>query len=197
MKRNGQALPRLKTTDGQALRPGSTALTTSGSGQAPRRDSGQAAISLIFLVGGTILLVGVTLAFLIFSFITSTFGFQAANRALGVAFAGANDAMLQISKNINFPGLNGCREYAVALEGYSAAVTVTRSWANIQQPTCDGFALGSIPNKPGIVYIISEATVFGRGRKVFVIASVSPEGRVAVVSIRQEVISFGGGGQGG
>lgn len=176
---------------GQAPRHSSLDHARDKSGQALRPGSGQAAISLIFLVGGTILLVGVTLAFLIFSFISSTFGFQAANRALGVAMGGVNDTLFQISRNKNFvpPSVTiGCGKYAVDVDGYSAEITVYRSWG--YPSDCGG---SNLPPK-GLIYIFSEAAVFGRGRKVRVVASVSPEGRVGIVSIKQEVFFLGGAG---
>ena len=49
----------------------------------PRR--GQATLSLVFLVGGIVILIGVTLSVLVISLINSGYGFQAANRALARA----------------------------------------------------------------------------------------------------------------
>ena len=175
---------------GQILRPGSRLRFSSYGGQA-----GQAAISLIFLIGGTILLIGITLAFLIFSFITSSFGFKAANEALALALSGTNDAIFRISKNKNYP-LVGCDDYGLEIDGSTVSVRVQRSWGDPAFPedlTCldDGF---KSPPPVGLATIESKTTVFGRIRKVFAVVSISQTGQVSVVSIKQEILSSGGGG---
>ena len=50
-----------------------------------RPQRSQTALSLVFLIGGIIVLVGVTLSYLVISFTNASFGFQAANRALTTA----------------------------------------------------------------------------------------------------------------
>ncbi|MDO8574441.1 MAG: hypothetical protein Q7R86_02340 [bacterium] len=156
------------------------------------KKDGQAAISMIFLIGGTILLIGVTLAFLIFSFITSAFGFKAANQALGIALGGANDALLRISSNRGYPNL-GCEEYTFTIDDYSALVKVQRSWGDPQYANQDDPCFNfQSPPILGLATIESEAAVFGRKRRVYMIVSISPDGQVNVVSVRQEIISSGG-----
>lgn len=93
-------------------------------GQALRRGSGQAALSLVFLIGGIMVLIGVTLAFLVISFINASMGFQSANRALAVASGGVYDALLQLDRSMTFSGT-----YTVPLGAYTATVTVTNDQA--------------------------------------------------------------------
>jgi len=66
---------------------------------------GQATLSLAILVGGTAVLVGLLLAFLALSFLNAAASFQASNRALALASAGAEDALLRLTrdKNLNMP----------------------------------------------------------------------------------------------
>ena len=170
---------------------------STGSGQALLRQKatdGQAAISMIFLIGGTILLIGVTLAFLIFSFITSAFGFKAANQALGIALGGANDALLRISSNRGYPNL-GCEEYTFTIDDHSALVKVQRSWGDPEtaDPSAPCFTGFKSPPLLGLATIESEAAVFGRKRRVYMIISISPDGQVNVVSVKQEILSTTGG----
>ena len=162
----------------------------------PNFTTGQAAISMIFLVGGTILLIGVTLAFLIFSFITSAFGFKAANQALGIALGGANDALLRMSANSNYP-LLGCEQYDVAIDDHLARVRTQRSWGDpLSAPAGSDCPVFKSPPVQGLATIESEATVFGRIRKVNMIVSISPDGQINVVSVKQEIISTVGAGSG-
>ncbi len=69
---------------------------------------GQAALSLIFLIGGIVILVGVTLAFVALTFLNASYGFQAANRAQGAALAGIHDALLQLARNKDFSDTGYC-----------------------------------------------------------------------------------------
>lgn len=118
---------------------------------------GQAALSLVFLTGGIIVLIGVSLAFLAISFINSSFGFQSANKALAAASAGVNDAMLQLTRNKSF--VKSCFDnYCVpssCVQG-DAAVAVTQN-----SPS------------PGLVTIESQATSFVSQRKIKAIVSVN------------------------
>ena len=131
---------------------------------------GQAALSFVFLVGSIVILVGVTLSFLASSFMNSNAGFIAAQRALSVAKAGANDGYFQLFRNKDFSSAG----YAVptnggTLEGTTASVVVTQ-------------------NSPstGLVTITSAATISFHTRKVQLIASVaSSTGNVGLVSWRE------------
>ncbi|MBM3257124.1 MAG: hypothetical protein FJY98_02220 [Candidatus Liptonbacteria bacterium] len=123
---------------------------------------GQAALSFVFLVGSIVILVGVTLGFLTSSFVNSSFGYVAAQRALGLAKAGANDGYFQLLRNKDFSNTTG---YNVPLGNDNATVTVTQ-------------------NSPatGLVSILSTATISFHTRKVQVIASVaSSTGQVSLV----------------
>ncbi len=124
---------------------------------------GQAALSFVFLVGSIIILVGVTLGFLASSFISSSFGFAAAQRALFTAQAGANDAYLRLLRNKDLSDTTG---YSVPLGSDSATVTVTQN-----SPSA------------GLVKVLSTATVSFHTRRVQVVLSVvSSTGAVALVS---------------
>ena len=72
---------------------------------------GQTALSLIFVIGGIVLLFAATLAFLALSFLNSTYGFQAANRAEALAQGGVNDVMLQLARNKDFSSSGYCLPY--------------------------------------------------------------------------------------
>ncbi len=69
---------------------------------------GQATLTLAFVVGGTVVLIGATLAFIVISFINSSFAFQSANRALAAAAGGAEDAVLQLVRNKDFLSTGYC-----------------------------------------------------------------------------------------
>lgn len=123
----------------------------------PRRN-GQAALSLVFLTGGIILLVGLSLAFLAISFINSSFAFQSANKALATASAGVNDAMVQLVRNKIFAGT-----YCVP------------SPPSI--PPCDKGSANVVVSQnnpsPGLVKIVSDATSFVSRRKIRAIVSIN------------------------
>jgi UDP-N-acetylmuramyl pentapeptide phosphotransferase/UDP-N-acetylglucosamine-1-phosphate transferase len=115
------------------------------------------------MIGGVIILVGVTLAFLVSSFVDTSYGYQAVQQAEATAVAGAEDALLQLDRNINLSNTSG---YAVAVGLNSATVTITQ-------------------NSPvaGKVTILSIATVSGRKRKVNVVLSTNiTTGQATVVS---------------
>ncbi len=125
--------------------------------------TGQATLSLVFLVGGLIVLVGVSLAFIVISFISSGYGFRVSNQALSVAVAGAEDAVMRLVRNKDFSSMGG---YSIPVSGWTANVTVT-------------------PNSPvsGQDTITSAAVISGYQRKIQVVVSVvSSTGRVDVVS---------------
>lgn len=70
--------------------------------------SGQTALALVFVIGGIIILFGTTLAFLTLSFLNSTYGFQASNRAASLARGGIDDATLQLLRNKDFSSAGYC-----------------------------------------------------------------------------------------
>ena len=125
----------------------------------------QATLSLTILVGGTAILVGLTLAFLTLSFINITAGIQASSRALTVASAGAQDALLQLIRNKDFSSGG----YQVSIGNDTAMVSVNNT-VSVNQ----------------LAEIVSAATVFKSQRKIKVVASVdSQNGKVSVVSWEQ------------
>lgn len=119
---------------------------------------GQATLSLVFLIGGIILLIAVTLAVLVASFLNSGYGFQASNRALAGAQAGMMDAYLQLVRNRDFAG-----SYSFPNGSSTVAVTVTQ-------------------NSPqaGKVAVISAASVQGYQRKLNGTFNVSDAGEVTI-----------------
>ena len=127
------------------------------------RSTGQATLSLAVLVGGTAVLIGLTLTFLTISFINTTAGFQSGNLALTVASGGAEDALLRLARNKELTA-----SYNLTIDGSTAVVTI--------QP-------GSPPDR---VLITSEATVVNSQRKIAVYVSVDEvTGRVSVILWRQ------------
>ena len=125
------------------------------------RTKGQAALSLVLLTGGIILVVGVTVAFLAYTFISSGFGFQASERAELDAGAGGRDALLRLTRDKDF----GSAGYTLPItDGHSATVSVVQNSPVTNQIT-----------------ILSQATVSGYSRKVRIIVSV--DATTAVMSV--------------
>jgi hypothetical protein len=124
--------------------------------------AGQAALSLVFLVGGIVVLVGATLAFLAFSFISSGIGFQNAQKAYAVASAGATDSLLRLNRDKDYSVSNT----NVPIGGDTASVKVEQN----------------TPSQ-GLVTITSQASVAFYSRKISVVASVSSStGQVNIIS---------------
>ena len=124
---------------------------------------GQAALSFVFLIGIMVLSIGVTVAFLAASFLNSGYGFQAANRAMAVATAGAEDALMILARNKDFTSVS---PYSVPVGGDSASVTVAQ-------------------NSPvvGQAKIISSSSAFFQQRKIQVVVSINgTTGQATVVS---------------
>ena len=127
------------------------------------RHAGQATLSLVFLIGGIIILVGVSLSFLVISFISSGYGYQASNRALGAATGGVEDALLRLVRDTDLTALT---PYEVPLDSYTANVTVTQD-----SPVA------------GLVTILSYATVAGYQRRIQAVVAVdSDTGQVSLIS---------------
>jgi hypothetical protein len=66
-----------------------------------------------------------TLAFLALSFLNSTYGFQAANRATALAQGGVHDVMLQLMRDKDFASAGYCLPYNATLPCPSDHVQVT------------------------------------------------------------------------
>jgi hypothetical protein len=113
--------------------------------------SAQTFLALVFLIGGIIVLAGITLAFLANSFVDSGYGFQDSVIAEATAASGVQDALLQIDRNPAFSNTSG---YSLPVASNTATVTVTQ-------------------NSPssGFITILSKAIVSGHVKKVNVILS--------------------------
>jgi hypothetical protein len=79
---------------------------------------------LIFVIGGVIVLFAVTLALLALSFLNSTYGFQAANRAAALADGGVHDVMLQLQRDKDFESAGYCLPYSATLPCPSGQVQI-------------------------------------------------------------------------
>jgi len=123
--------------------------------------AGQAVLALVFIIGGLIALMGLTMAFLATSFINIAAGFQAAEGAAALANSGAEDALMRLSR-----AKNTSTTYSMPIDGNSVSVTITQ-------------------NSPssGLVTIISSSTVSRRERRVRVVVSRNAtSGAISLVS---------------
>jgi hypothetical protein len=107
----------------------------------------------VFVIGTIIVLAGVTLAFVVVSFINSGLGFQSANRALSVATAGVGDALLTLDRDKDFSSAG----YSVPVGAFSANVTVVQNAPSAGRAT-----------------IVSDAVVLARERKIRVVVAIDP-----------------------
>ena len=123
---------------------------------------GQAALSLVLLIGSILVVIGVTTLLISTSLVNSIYAFQSANNSLAVATAGVNDAWLQLARNKDFVAVGG---YTVPLNDYSALVTVTQN-----SPT------------PGAATILAIGTAGSFQSKLKVIVSISSLGRISLLS---------------
>lgn len=119
-----------------------------------RSTTGQAALATVFIIGSMVVLMSATIAFFAASFVNSAYGFQAAERAQAVAYAGAFDALMQLDRNKDFSTSLPPYYYTMSIGSDSATVVVTQN----------------IPNSNEVT-ITSSATVSFRQRKVVVVAS--------------------------
>ena len=133
----------------------------------------QTALSTVFLIGGVIVLYGMSLAIIGISFLNSAFGFQASNRALALAAGGIRDAEIQLMRDKSFSDVGYC---------VPAANT----------PCPSGSALVAVlQNTPtaGKVTVTADATASRRRRKVQAVFSVSTSSG-AVVEISSSQLSL-------
>ncbi|MBI4094182.1 MAG: hypothetical protein HY436_00025 [Candidatus Liptonbacteria bacterium] len=129
----------------------------------PASQKGQAALSLVLLISGVIILAALIIAFLVASFTNATLGFRASNKALALATAGAQDAVLRAVRDRNFPA--GLSQSYVFEVGPADVADVTAARAS------DG------------VTITSDARVFVYRRRVEVKIGFDPTtGEAAVLS---------------
>ncbi len=132
--------------------------------------NGQATITLTLLIGGTAILIGITLAFLTISFINASSAYQAGSRAFVVASAGAQDALLRLIRDKDFMGTGGSTT-TITVGGNDTAIV------NVSPPISSQ------------VVITSQSTILGTTRKLEVITVVdSLTGKVSVLSWKQLII---------
>ncbi|MCX7589932.1 MAG: hypothetical protein N2Z85_03290 [Patescibacteria group bacterium] len=127
-------------------------------------NSGQAALSTIILIGGIITLITITLVIIISSYATSAYSYQNSQRALAVANAGADDALLRLVRDKDFENTSG---YIVYSGSDSATVKVVQD----------------IANKKAI--ILSVANILGYNKKVRAIVSINNDGEVRLIKREQ------------
>ena len=113
-----------------------------------RHNNGQAFLSLVFLIGAIVAIVGLLVAFFANSFVDTGYGLSASASAEASATSGAQDAMLQLDRNTGFSSAG----YTIAVVSSTATVSVTQN-----APSA------------GYVTILSTATVSNHKRKVQVI----------------------------
>jgi len=129
----------------------------------PWNSRGQSFLATIFLVGIVIIGIGVTLLFLTNSSIDAGYGYQAAVKAEAVATSGAEDALLQLTRDSSFQNTSG---YTVTVGTDTATVTVTPDLLNASKVT-----------------IVSKATISSRVSQITVVVFInSTTDQISVVS---------------
>lgn len=121
------------------------------------RRAGQTALSMTFLLGGIIVAVAVTLAFIVFSFLNASIGFERSTRAFVIASAGVDDALLRLARNKDFADAGYCvPEDTLPCDDGFATVAVTQDAPSLDHVT-----------------ILSEATASRYKRKIEAIAVIT------------------------
>jgi hypothetical protein len=85
--------------------------------------TGQAALSLVFLIGGIVFVAGVTIALFAFNFINAGYGYEALQRIHASNAAGIADAILRLDRNKAVCS-GGC-SYTVPVGSVTANVTIS------------------------------------------------------------------------
>jgi len=122
----------------------------------------------VFLIGTILMLAGVAIAFFANSYIDTGYGYKALVQAEAAAISGANDAVLQVTRNeSNLPSPDN---YSLTVGSTTASVTITQ-------------------NSPssGFVTVLSTATVSSRTRKIQVVLAVNASTSQTSVVSWQEV----------
>jgi len=130
-----------------------------------KKNNGQAALATMLVIGGLISLIALTLVVIISSYISSSYGFQYSQRALAVANAGADDALIQLTRNKSFENQTG---YTVNVSNDTATVQVIQNSPQSGQAT-----------------IISIANVLNYKSRVRVIVSISDNGEIRIIKREQ------------
>lgn len=125
--------------------------------------TGQAVLSTIFIIGGIIVTIALSLAFLATSFVNSAYGFRVSEKAAEVASSGASDALVRLLRD------NKCcspSTYPVVVGSDTATVTVAQ----------DSPAVGKIT-------ITSSATIsFHQRTETIVVSKNSTSGLITIIS---------------
>jgi hypothetical protein len=124
---------------------------------------GQTALSLVLVIGGIVIFVGLTLSVLALSFVNAAYGFQAAQRAYAVALAGIEDGLLQIARR--GVGTTAATTGRFPSGSYTAgvntdSVTVGISW--------------DVPSTDFVTITATSSLVAGHQRGLQLVASVNP-----------------------
>lgn len=130
-----------------------------------KKNNGQAALATMLVIGGLISLIALTLVVIISSYVSSSYGFQYSQRALAVANAGADDALIQLTRNKSFENQTG---YTVNVSNDTATVQVIQNSPQSGQAT-----------------IISIANVLNYKSRVRVIVSISDNGEIRIIKREQ------------
>ncbi len=124
----------------------------------------QAALSLVFLIGGIVFIAGTSIAFFALSSINSGYGFEASQHINAAASSGISDALLQLDRNAAFSSTG----YTVPVDTASATVTVTQGSPVTNQAT-----------------ITSAASVGLRSRTLRAVVTIQPlTGQVTLLSLQ-------------
>jgi hypothetical protein len=124
---------------------------------------GQVAMSLIFLIGGVMIVIAATLTFVVSTYLNATIGYRAANQALSIANSGIDDAVLQLTRNKDL--LNGSYCVPAACGSTSTLVTINQNTPQAGQVT-----------------ITSDAKVNQKERKIKALVSVASSSQITVIS---------------
>jgi|YNPMSStandDraft_1061717.scaffolds.fasta_scaffold05113_2 hypothetical protein len=122
---------------------------------------GQAALATVILIGGLISLIALLLIIIISASTSSVYALQASQKALAIANAGADDALIQLVRNKNFSG-----SYNFYIGQDLASVTVTNNGTNP-------------------IIIDSTATVSSYKKRVRVLVSLDENGEVRIIKREQ------------
>ena len=87
-----------------------------------RASRAQAALSTVLLIGGIIVLIGMSIAFLASSFLNSSQGYRQAQRAQAVVISGVEDALIQLARNKDFASTG----YSLTVGSSTVSVSVTQ-----------------------------------------------------------------------
>lgn len=128
---------------------------------------GQAFLALVIFIGGIVTVAGLLIAFFASSAVDTGYGVAASFTAESAATAGAEDALLQLDRNPEFPTGSGMSvPYTVTSGTATATVNVTQGSPSSGEAT-----------------ILSTATVNGRTKKINVVVSEDAStGAITIIS---------------